>query len=187
VAATELHACRHDGSQERRLGRFNAWWDQRLHAHLERRTFQVPDGAGGQMSVDGWLLRPPHAQGATPLLVEMHGGPASYVLFDYRPTAYWSLMWSRGWSILALNAAGSASYGREFADRLRGHWGELDLPQHLAAVEQLQEEGLVNEKIAAVGKSYGGFLSAWAIGHTDRFAAAVVMAPVANLEAHYGT
>lgn len=187
VSATELHACRHDGSGERRLGRFNTWWDDRLHAQLERRSFEVPDSEGGQMAVDGWLLRPSGVQGATPLLVEMHGGPTSYVLFDHRPTAYWALMCSRGWSVLALNASGSASYGRGFADRLRGRWGELDLPQHLAAVDQLQREGLASEKIAAIGKSYGGFLAAWAIGHTERFCAAVVMAPVANLEAHYAT
>ncbi|MDD2846348.1 MAG: S9 family peptidase [Rhodoferax sp.] len=187
VAATELHACRHDGSDERRLGRFNTWWDERAHAQLERRSFEVPDGEGGTLTIDGWLLRPPQAQGATPLLVEMHGGPASYVLFDYRPTAYWSLMCARGWSVLALHASGSASYGRAFAERLRGRWGELDLPQYLAAVDQLQSGGLVNEKIAAIGKSYGGFLAVWAIGHTERFGAAVVIAPVANLEAHYAT
>jgi dipeptidyl aminopeptidase/acylaminoacyl peptidase len=156
-------------------------------ASMERRRFQVPDGDGGTETVDGWLLRPPGAQGPTPLLVDVHGGPATYVQFEYGPIAHWSMLWSQGWSILALNAVGSASYGRKFASRLRRRWGELDLPQHLAAVQQLQKEGLCDERLAISGKSYGGYMSAWAIGHTTQFRAAVVMAPVANIEAHYGT
>lgn len=187
VSAMEICCCRRDGSDEKTLTRFNAWWNERIMASMERRRFQVPDGDGGTETIDGWLLRPPGVQGPTPLLVDVHGGPASYVLFEYGPTAYWSMLWSQGWSILALNAVGSSSYGRKFAGRLRRRWGELDLSQHLAAVQQLQKEGLCDDRLAIAGKSYGGYMSAWAIGHTTLFRAAVVMAPVANIEAHYGT
>ena len=103
------------------------------------------------------------------------------------PTCSGKVLCSRGWSVLALNAVGSASFGREFCDRLSGHWGELDLPQHLAAVRQLQEQGVCDDRVTISGKSYGGFLSAWSVGHTDVFKAAVVMAPVGNVETHYGT
>jgi dipeptidyl aminopeptidase/acylaminoacyl peptidase len=89
--------------------------------------------------------------------------------------------------VLALNAVGSSSYGQRFCQRLAGRWGQLDLPQHLAAVRQLQDEGVCDERLAIVGKSYGGYLSSWATGHTDLFKAAVVMAPVGNIETHYGT
>ncbi len=57
----------------------------------------------------------------------------------------------------------------------------------MAAVETLQREGLADDRVAIAGKSYGGYLSAWAIGHSERFRAAVVLAPVGNLETHYGT
>ena len=100
---------------------------------------------------------------------------------------FWQVLCSRGWSVLALNAVGSATYGREFCQRLAGHWGEYDLPQHLAAVRQLQDEGICDERVAVSGKSYGGYLSSWATGHSDLFRAAVVMAPVGNIETHYGT
>jgi len=100
---------------------------------------------------------------------------------------FWQVLCSRGWAVLALNAVGSASYGREFCDRLAGHWGEYDLPQHLAAVRQLREEGVCDERMAIAGKSYGGYLSGWAIGQCAQFRAAVVMAPVGNIQTHYGT
>lgn len=187
VTPTEVHACRHDGSDERRVSNLNGWWNARMQASMVRRQFQVPDGKGGTETIDGWFIRPLGAQGATPLLVDAHGGPASYVLFDYPAIAYWPALWSQGWSILALNAAGSASYGRAFADRLNQRWGELDLPQYEAAIEQLRTEGVADERIGIAGKSYGGFLSAWAIGHSRSFRSAVVIAPVSNIETHYAT
>jgi dipeptidyl aminopeptidase/acylaminoacyl peptidase len=187
VAPVELFKCAHDGTGESVVSALNTWWQDRILPRFERRTFTVPDGDGGTETIDGWLLRPTDADGPTPLLVDVHGGPASYTLFDYNPTAYWSLLWSQGWTILALNAVGSASYGRDFADRLRGRWGELDMPQYLSAIQTLQDEGVADDRLMLTGKSYGGYLTSWAIGHTDIFQAAVVMAPVTNIETHYGT
>ncbi|MDA8453354.1 S9 family peptidase [Acidovorax sp. GBBC 3334] len=187
VEPMEIHACTHEGQGEQKVTAFNAaWWEPHARATLERRRFMVPDGEGGTHGIDGWLLRPPGARGATPLLVDLHGGPAAHALFDYPATAYWSVLWSRGWSVLALNPSGSSGYGHAFAERLAGHWGERDLPEVLAAVEALRGEGLADERMAVCGKSYGGFLSAWALGHTDRFRTAVVMAPVADARSHYG-
>jgi dipeptidyl aminopeptidase/acylaminoacyl peptidase len=54
-------------------------------------------------------------------------------------------------------------------------------------LETLHDEGLVNGRVGCAGKSYGGFLAAWALGHTDRFTAGVVAAPVANVLSHQGT
>jgi dipeptidyl aminopeptidase/acylaminoacyl peptidase len=105
--------------------------------------------------------------------------------FNVHP--YWQTLCARGWSVLALNPVGSSGYGRPFAERLRRHWGELDLPQHLAAVDALQREGRVDARLAIIGTSYGGYLGAWAIGHTQRLRAAVVCAPVGDLESHFGT
>jgi len=187
VQPMELYRCRTDGSQEQCLSDLNPWWRERRQARVERRQFEVPDGNGGTETIDGWLIRPEGAQGATPLLVDVHGGPASFTLFSFAPSAYWAMLWSQGWSILALNAVGSSSYGRAFSARLRGRWGEIDLPQHLAAVQALQQQGLASAQVAIAGKSYGGFMSSWAVGHTDVFKAAVPMAALTQLDAHWGT
>jgi dipeptidyl aminopeptidase/acylaminoacyl peptidase len=109
------------------------------------------------------------------------------VLVDYASHVYWYELVSRGWAVVAANAVGSSSYGPEFARRVRGRWGELDLPQHLAIIDTLQGEGVADERVACTGKSYGGYLTAWAVGHADRFKAAVVSAPIANVESHAGT
>lgn len=184
---SELWACARDGAGERRVSDLNGWWRERVPIAMQRRRFDVPDGRGGVEPVHGWLLRAEGSEGPMPLLTDVHGGPASYALLDYDTNVYWHSLCSRGWAVLLLNPVGSSSFGREFCERLSGRWGELDLPQHLAALRQLREEGLCDERLAIAGKSYGGFLTAWAIGHCDTFRAAVVMAPVGNIETHYGT
>jgi len=176
-----------DGSNERRLSHFNPWWADRMQPHFEVREFVVPDGKGGEETIEGWLFKPQDRDGPYPLLVDVHGGPASYAYVKYEWHRYRYVLVSQGWAVLALNPVGSSSYGREFCDRLRGHWGEMDLPQHLAAIEILQKEGMADHRLAMAGKSYGGYMSAWAIGHTTLFKALVVSAPVSNLETHSGT
>ena len=183
---SEVHLCPAGGA-ERQLSDFNPWWKERDAVLVETWEFEVPDGRGGTERIEGWLLRPEGAQGPLPLLNDVHGGPFSYALLDYDTNVFWQALCSRGWAVLALNAVGSASYGREFCLRLTGHWGEYDLPQHLAAIRQLREEGVCDDRVAIAGKSYGGYLSAWAIGQCNLFRAAVVMAPIGNIETHYGT
>lgn len=185
AAPNELWRAERDGGGERRLTDFNAWWRDRILPHAEVRRFRVPDGEGGREDIDGWLLRPAGADGPTPLLVDAHGGPASYVMLDYSMHAYWYVLVSRGWSVLALNPVGSSSYGRRFSSRLRQHWGKYDLDQHLAAVQVLRDEGSADDRLAITGKSYGGFLSAWAVCKQHAFRAAVVSAPVTSLENHF--
>ncbi|MGV3570759.1 MAG: S9 family peptidase [Ramlibacter sp.] len=184
---SEVHVCAADGSGERQVTDFNPWWKQRAPVLAESWQFRVPDGKGGSETIEGWLLRAEGSKGPLPLLNDVHGGPAAYALLDFDTNVYWQVLCARGWAVLALNAVGSASYGREFCDRLAGHWGEYDLPQHLAAIRQLQEEGVCDDRVAIAGKSYGGYLSGWAIGQSNLFRAAVVMAPVGNIETHYGT
>lgn len=182
----EIFRCDWEGNDQRRLTSFNAWIRKRQRPRVTVRRFEVPDGSGGTEQVDAWLLRP-SGDGPFPVLVDMHGGPQSSALIDYPSHAYWYALCAQGWMILAPNTVGSAGYGDDFARRLIGCWGELDLPQHLSILDQLRDEGLIDDRIACIGKSYGGFLSAWAIGNSDAFRAAVVCAPVANVESHTGT
>jgi dipeptidyl aminopeptidase/acylaminoacyl peptidase len=182
----ELCAADLDGRHEQCLSRFNTWWDEREPLQARLRHFQVPDGEGGTEQVDAWLIQARDSQGPMPVLVDVHGGPASYADLSFQNHAFWPVLCSRGWLIVVPNTVGSSSYGSEFAERLRGHWGERDLPQHLAVIEALQREGLADERVAITGSSYGGFMAAWVIGHCCAFRAAVVCSPVTNLETHYG-
>jgi dipeptidyl aminopeptidase/acylaminoacyl peptidase len=185
---SELWSSPAAGGPESKLSDLNPWWAERTPLRVEAREFEVPTGRGGSEVIEGWLMCADDGrEGVRPLLSDMHGGPAAYALLDYDSNVFWQVLCSLGWRVLALNAVGSATYGREFCQRLAGHWGEYDLPQHLAAVRALQAEGVCDERVAVSGKSYGGYLSSWATGHTDVFLAAVVMAPVGNIETHYGT
>lgn len=184
----EVYSIDWQGGDEKRHTAFNrSWVRRRPQPHVAKRRFTVPDGEGGEERIDAWILRPAQGQPPHPVLLDMHGGPHSTVLIDYDAHTYWYALNSQGWVIVAPNAVGSGSYGQAFARRLRGRWGELDLPQYEAVIRALQSEGLIDERVVCTGKSYGGFLSAWAVGHSDLFRAAIVCAPVANIESHFGT
>ncbi|HEY4529536.1 MAG TPA: S9 family peptidase [Luteimonas sp.] len=184
----EIHVVGWDGGEETVRSRFNTdWFEARQLPRVDKRSFQVPDGDGGTEEVEAWVLLPAGGDGPFPLLVDFHGGPQSHVLIDYASHVYWYELLSQGWAVLAPNAAGSGSYGVEFARRMIGRWGELDLPQVLSMVDTLQEEGVASDRLACTGKSYGGYLAAWAIGQTSRFGRAVISAPVADIESHTGT
>ncbi|MDQ2701265.1 MAG: prolyl oligopeptidase family serine peptidase [Pseudomonadota bacterium] len=190
-ALDEIHSVDWEGGDERVHTHCNDWFFSRQRPRASMRQFDVPDGAGGSERIDAWLLLPAegegHDGGPYPLLVDMHGGPHSTALVDFSAHTYWYLLLSRGWAVLAPNAVGSAGYGREFAHRLCGRWGELDLPQHEAIIRSLQGDNLADDRLACAGKSYGGFLAAWAIGHCGLFRAAAIAAPVANIGSHMGT
>ena len=145
----EIHVVGWDGGEETVRSRFNTdWFEARQLPRVDKRSFQVPDGDGGTEEVEAWVLLPAGGDGPFPLLVDFHGGPQSHVLIDYASHVYWYELLSQGWAVLAPNAAGSGSYGVEFARRMIGRWGELDLPQVLSMVDTLQEEGVASDRLA---------------------------------------
>jgi dipeptidyl aminopeptidase/acylaminoacyl peptidase len=155
---------------------------------IEVRAFSSPEG----YPLQGWLILPPRRErlpGPLPLLVAPHGGTHGFVgnimaLSHF----YWYVLASQGWAVLCLNPTGSGSYGMDFAHRLRGKWGVIDSAEIISAIDQLVREGTADpSSISISGYSYGGFLTVWLIGVSDRFKAAVVGAPITNVESFYGT
>jgi len=190
--ATEWHvpgdayASREDGSEERRLTRANADWRSEVALpRVERRAFASPHGG----ELDGWVVHPIGGRGPAPLLVEIHGGPHSYHGNAFPLGSLHAFVLAmHGWAVLELNPTGSGSYDKAFAHGIRGRWGEHDLPEQLAAVDALVAAGIADPaRLAVSGYSYGGFMTAWTITHTDRFKSAVVGAPVVNFESFHGT
>ena len=99
---------------------------------------------------------------------------------DRRPAA--------GYVVFACNPRGSDGYGRDFRAALVNHWGEADLPDLMAGVEPVLAQGYVDpERLVITGGSYGGFMTAWVIGHDDRFRAAVAQRGVYDLLSFSGT
>ena len=183
---SDVFTCRWDGGDEQRLTRINVpELSQWALPRVGRRAFSVPDHG----TVEGWLFQPSAGAGAAPLLVDIHGGPASFHGNVFSAGYFYRyVLASRGWAVLALNPTGSGSYGKAFAHGIRGRWGERDLPEQISAVDALVAEGTADdERLAVAGYSYGGFMTSWAVAHTDRFKAAVVGAPVVNLESFHGT
>jgi dipeptidyl aminopeptidase/acylaminoacyl peptidase len=186
----DVHVCAVDGSSERQLTRVNeAVLKEVALPRIERRKFESPNGG----CIDGFLIHPipippiPASRPA-PLLLDIHGGPQGFVGAGFPRWPYWQTLAARGWAILALNPSGSGSYGKACNHSLRSRWGEYDFPEQMAAVDALVEEGLADvRRLAVIGYSYGGYMAAWMITHTDRFKAAVVGAPLVNLESAAGT
>jgi dipeptidyl aminopeptidase/acylaminoacyl peptidase len=92
-----------------------------------------------------------------------------------------------GYRVVMPNHRGSATFGTAWADALRGHWGELDTKDVHAALDDVIARGLTDpDRIGVMGGSYGGFLTQWLIGVSDRFRAAVGENGVTNQASAWG-
>ena len=137
--------------------------------------------------VHGWVVKPPDFDPSRqyPLLMEIHGGPfADYtVAFNFNYQA-WAAM---GYLVLYTNPRGSTSYGEDFARGINFRYPGVDHEDLMATVDEIVGRGWVDVTRKYVGGcSGGGVLSSWAIGHTDRFAAAAVRCPVTNWISMFG-
>ncbi|MEA3197215.1 MAG: hypothetical protein QOF32_1267 [Gammaproteobacteria bacterium] len=131
--------------------------------------------------IQGWIVKPPgfDASKKYPLLLEIHGGPFA----SYGPSfaAEIQLYAAAGYVVLYLNPRGSTSYGEEFADLIHHDYPDNDYADLISGVDAVVGRGYVDaERLFVTGGSGGGVLSAWIVGHTDRFRAAVVVKPVIN-------
>ncbi len=128
--------------------------------------------------IQGWLL--PAGGRSAPLVTEIHGGP--HTLYG------WSLVWefqvlaANGMSVFYCNPRGSEGYGEAFNDANHRDWGPGPMRDVLAGIDALVEEGLADpERLGVTGGSYGGYLTNWIVGHTDRFRAAMACRSVSDM------
>ncbi len=121
-----------------------------------------------------------------PLVIDIHGGPNGAFYDSFVPLQ--QALASDGNLVLAANPRGSSTYGDEFMRVVLRDWGGEDYLDLMAAVDHVCERAYVDrERLGVHGYSYGGFMTSWAVGHTDRFRAAVVGAPCIDLYSMYGT
>jgi dipeptidyl aminopeptidase/acylaminoacyl peptidase len=142
----------------------------------------------GGMEIESRLIVPPDFDESRryPLVVDIHGGPHGRFQESFDSTHH--VLATAGYLVLAVNPRGSTTYGLDFAKAVIEDWGGEDYLDIMAALDDVCARGFVDEtRLGVHGYSYGGFMSSWAVGHTDRFRAAVVGAPVVNFVSMYGT
>jgi dipeptidyl aminopeptidase/acylaminoacyl peptidase len=140
----------------------------------ERLLFQGADG----WEVEGWLIRPQKADGPVPMILHVHGGPygSYHNMFSFQFQA----LAGEGYASLYINPRGSTGYGLAFT-KAEGIWGEKDYEDLMAGVDAaIARGGIDQDRLGVTGLSYGGFMTNWIIGHTDRFKAAVSVNGVSN-------
>jgi len=158
------------------------------YAQPDCRRVAVENGDGEE--VEAIVYRPadfdPADPDPAPTIAAIHGGPMSYDAptfgFDH---AYWA---SRGYVVVRVNYRGSTSYGRAFAESLKGSRGDLESDDVVSGVDHLVERGWADpDRLFVTGFSYGGITSAHIVTRTDEFAAAAPEHGVYDFYATFGT
>jgi dipeptidyl aminopeptidase/acylaminoacyl peptidase len=121
-----------------------------------------------------------------PLLVAIHGGPMSFDApgFDF-DAQYWAAL---GYVVLQVNYRGSISYGEDFCRSIQGRWGPMEHDDVMCGIDELIRLDYVDpDRLYCTGFSQGGIMTNWAVGHTDRFRAAVTEHGMWNYVSAFGT
>jgi len=137
--------------------------------------------ADGQ-EIQGWYITPPNydPNKKYPLILEIHGGP--HLAYGPHFSAELQIMAAAGYIVFYNNYRGSLSYGEDFALLLQYKYSsEYDFTDHMSGIDALIDKNIVDEdNLFIAGGSAGGIATAYAVGLTDRFKAAVAAKPVIN-------
>jgi dipeptidyl aminopeptidase/acylaminoacyl peptidase len=142
---------------------------------VEEIEYRSADGT----PIQGWVVKPPDfdPQQRYPMVLHIHGGPHGMynVGFNY---SFQNLA-ANGYVVLYTNPRGSTGYGTSFGNAIDDAYPSVDYDDLMAGVDAVLARGYVDpNRLYVTGVSGGGVLSSWIIGHTTRFAAAAVRAPV---------
>ncbi len=167
-----------DGAGLRRVTVFN----EDLLAELELRAPEERRETVDGREIQGWLIRSAAAEAGdpAPLVLEIHGGP--HTLYGWAPGWEFQVLAGAGISVLFTNPRGSEGYGEDFSAANLPDWGDGPMRDVMAHVEALVAAGVADPaRLGVTGGSYGGYLTNWIVGHTDRFAAAMTCRSVSDL------
>lgn len=150
----------------------------------EELTIKAKDG----WDIQGWLLRPYNFEDGKkyPFILEVHGGP--HAMYGQTYFHEMQLLAAKGYVVLYTNPRGSHGYGQKFVDAVRGDYGGNDYSDLMAAVDYaLDTFSFIDEdRLGVTGGSYGGFMTNWIVGQTNRFKAAVTQRSISNWLSFYG-
>jgi dipeptidyl aminopeptidase/acylaminoacyl peptidase len=177
--APELARFDHAAGEWERLTSFNAQIVEGVaFPDIREMRWTAPDG----LEIEGLLLTPRGAQGPLPLLALVHGGPTwcwNGYFSDSEPNSV--LLADAGYAVLLPNPRGSNGRGHAFAQAVIDDPGGKDLQDIMAGIDACIEQGIADpDRLGISGLSYGGYMTAWAVTQTDRFAAAVAHSVISN-------
>jgi dipeptidyl aminopeptidase/acylaminoacyl peptidase len=156
--------------KEQKMTRFNDWV-------LNDRSISMPQSIRVETApgvvIDGWVIKPANfdENKKYPAILDIHGGPKTvYGTVFFHEMQYWA---SEGYAVFFCNPRGSDGKGNKFAD-IRGKYGTIDYEDIMKFTDEvLKKCSFIDAgRLGVTGGSYGGFMTNWIIGHTDRFKAA---------------
>ena len=173
------------GGNERKLTRVNADLLNEIDlGKIEEVWFKGAD----ENDVQGWIITPPgfDPEKRYPSVLEIHGGPrVQYGNFFMHEFYYLA---AQGNVVCFCNPRGGQGYGEAHSKAIWNDWGGADYDDLMAWVDYVSQRPYIDpERMGVTGGSYGGYMTNWIIGHTDRFAAAVTQRSVSNLISMYGS
>jgi dipeptidyl aminopeptidase/acylaminoacyl peptidase len=138
--------------------------------------------------LQGWIIKPPGFDPAKkyPSIMEIHGGPLTqYGKFFMHEFYYLA---SQGYVVYFCNPRGGRGYGEEHSKAIFGDWGRADYADLMAWADFMEKQPYIDpKKMGVTGGSYGGYMTVWIIGHTQRFKAAVTQRCVSNFVSMWGS
>lgn len=174
-----------DGKDEIQLTKFNEWIMKNKKISIpEAITFINEDN----IEINGFIMKPVDFQEGKkyPGILNIHGGPKTvYGDVFYHEMQYWA---NHGYVVFFCNPHGSDGRGNEFAD-IRGKYGTIDYDDIMAFTDFVLEkyDFIDFDNVGVTGGSYGGFMTNWIIGHTNRFKAAASQRSISNWTSFFGT
>jgi dipeptidyl aminopeptidase/acylaminoacyl peptidase len=134
-----------------------------------------------------WVLRPPGAgDKKTPAVLEVHGGPHGQYGWGFFHE--FQVLAGQGYTVVYSNPRGSKGYGDEHCSAIAGDWGNKDWMDIRAVIDFMRSRPYINKRrMGIMGGSYGGYMTNWAIGHTDEFAGAITDRCVSNMVSMMGS
>ena len=172
--------------EAKRLTCINKKWLDEVWVSLpEQYSFTASNG----VTVEGWVLRPYNLQeGAkVPTILEIHGGP--HVAYGLAFHHEMQVLCGAGYAVIFSNPQGSVGYGQDFVAATHHDWGGQDYRDCMQAVDEAiaKFSFIDGDRLGVTGGSYGGYMTNWIIGHTDRFKAAVTQRSTSNRFSMFGT
>ncbi|GAB6928486.1 S9 family peptidase [Paenibacillus sp. JCM 10914] len=159
-------------------------WNELRFSTPESFTFKTSDG----WPIQGWIMKPVNYKEGSkvPAVLEIHGGPQA--MYGHTFMQEFQLLAAAGYAVFYTNPRGGHGYGQVHVNTVRGDYGGRDYQDLMEAVDYvLDTYSYVDaSRLGVTGGSYGGFMTNWIVGHTDRFQAAVTQRSICNWISFYG-